>query len=84
VALVRLSESRGGTPTGEPRPKRIRVATSGCVARNRKTQMRLSAFRFPFSSLRAKRSNPVGRSDIEPVNEFYGSAWIASSLRSSQ
>jgi hypothetical protein len=41
-------ESRGGTPSGEPRPKRVRVVTLARVARSSENQMRLSAFRFPF------------------------------------
>jgi hypothetical protein len=44
-----LSESRGGTPTGEPRPKRRPVATSAGVARRNEIKLRLSAFRFPSS-----------------------------------
>jgi hypothetical protein len=49
VAFGRLSQNRGGTPTGEPRPKRRPVATSAGVARRNEIKLRLSAFRFPFS-----------------------------------
>jgi hypothetical protein len=56
VAFGRLSQSRGGTPTGEPRPKRQPVATSAGVARRMKIKLRLSAFRFPSLFVRYCRS----------------------------
>jgi len=48
VAFGRLSESRGGTPTGEPRPKRGADGNIGLRGADDDPQLRLSAFRFPL------------------------------------
>ena len=57
MAFGRLSESRGGTPTGEPRPKRGAGGNIGLRGADDDQKLRLSAFRFPLF-LRSPDGNP--------------------------